>query len=102
MPAEGQRLYRRLGRRDRFFIGIAVVLAAAGVVIALLVGNVSQSNAGCVVYSRAGFTGNETSRYCGTKARAFCRDGAAAAGTGVVAQCVRLGLSVGRPAGNGG
>ena len=101
MPAEGERLFRRLGRRDRFFIGIVAALLVVGVVVALLIGNGTESNAGCVVYSRAGFTGNETSRYCGTRARVFCR-GASALGAGVVAQCERLGLPLGRPAGNGG
>jgi hypothetical protein len=102
MPAEGERLFRRLGRRDRFFIGMVAVLLVAGIVVALLVGNGTQSNAGCVIYSRAGFTGNETSRYCGTEARSFCR-GASALGAGVVAQCGRLGLPAGpRPAGDGG
>jgi hypothetical protein len=103
MPAEGERLLRRLGRRDRFFIGMVVVLAAVGVVVALLLGNGGQSDAGCVVYSRAGFTGNETFRYCGAKARPFCLQSAAAHGAAVVARCERLGLPVGRgPARDGG
>ncbi len=101
MPAEGERLFRRLGRRDRLFIGIVAVLLVIGIVAALLIGKGTESNAGCVVYSRPGFTGNETSRYCGTKARVFCR-GASTLGAGVAARCERLGLPVGRPAGNGG
>ena len=102
MPAEGGRLFRRLGKRDRLFIGIAGALAVVGIVVVALTGRVRQSNAGCVVYSHPGFTGAETHRYCGQNARTFCRSGAAAHGPAVVEQCERLGLRVGRPAGNGG
>jgi hypothetical protein len=103
MPAEGERLRRRLGRRDRLFIGLVVVLAVVGVAVALLVGKGAQSNAGCVVYSHPNFTGGATYRYCGPKARPFCLRSAAARGPGVIAQCERLGLPVRRsPAGDGG
>jgi hypothetical protein len=102
MPAEGERLKRRLGRRDRFFIGFVAVLCAGGIVVALLVGKRGASNAGCVVYSHPNFTGGATYRHCGAKARPFCLHSAAEHGAGVVAQCERLGLPVGRPAGDGG
>jgi hypothetical protein len=101
MPAEGERLTRRLGRRDWFFIGLVAVLCAGGIAVALLVGKGTESNAGCVVYSHPGFTGAETYRYCGAKARPFCLQSAADHGGAVVAQCRRLGLPVG-PAGDGG
>jgi hypothetical protein len=96
VPAESERLLRRLGARDRLFLGLVAGAMLAGVVAALIFGNGSQSNAGCVVYSHPNFTGGATYRYCGDRAAPFCRHGAAAHGESVIVQCERLGLRVGR------
>ena len=97
MPAESERLLRRLGPRDRLFLGLVAGAMLVGVAAALIFWNGSLSNAGCVVYSHPNFTGGATYRYCERRAAAFCRHGAARHGEAVVAQCERLGLRVGRP-----
>ena len=104
MPAEGERLRRRLGRRDRLFLGVAAVALVAVIAVLLLAGPRSGSNAGCVSYSHPGPTGGATYTFCGRRARRFCRSAARDHGAAAVAACERLGLRVGpgRAAGDGG
>ena len=75
MPAETQRLQRRLHRRDRLVI--ATVLAATGITIAgaLFVSNngATRGSAQCVTYDDAGVLGGGTWHLCGTAALRYCR-----------------------------
>lgn len=75
MPAEAQRLQRRLHRRDRLVI--ATVLAATGVTIAgaLFVSDndANRGSAQCVTYDDAGVLGGGTWHLCGIAALRYCR-----------------------------
>ena len=104
MPAEGERLLWRIGRRDRLFLAVVAVALVGGVTAALLVGPGSGPGAGCVSYSHPGPTGGATYTFCGRRAARFCRSAARDHGAAVVAACERLGLRVGpgRAAGHGG
>jgi hypothetical protein len=74
MPAEAQRLERRLGRRDRLII--ATILTATGITTAASIfvhGNKPQrGSAMCVTYDDAGVMGGGTWHLCGTDAVRFC------------------------------
>ncbi len=64
MPAESNRLRRRLGARDRRLIAAAACVAAASAPAALLVGGHASRPRSCVTYDRAGFMGAETVTVC--------------------------------------
>lgn len=74
MPAEAQRLQRRLHRRDR--LAIATILAAIGITIAgALFGhdeNPHPRSAQCISYDDAGVMGGGTWHVCGNAAIKFC------------------------------
>lgn len=92
MAAESERLRRRLGRRDRWFL----LLVAAAALVAIAVGLVAaghgpRSRTDCVAFSHPNFTGGATYRYCGRQALAFCRH-TPAPSPALVAQCARIGV----------
>jgi hypothetical protein len=66
MPAESERLRRRVGRRDIWFIGAvaALVVALAPVAVVLSERGNHAPPAGCRTVVRAGFTGGETHVVC--------------------------------------
>jgi len=65
MPAESERLRRRVRRRDLWFIGAVAALVVALTPVAVLVSGGHHSlPAGCKTVIRAGFTGGETHVVC--------------------------------------
>ncbi len=98
MPAESERLRRRIGARDRLFLGLVAAALLAGIVVAVLAsrhGGGAGGGADCVSYSHPNFTGGATYRYCGADAASFCRR-FAGDDRRVVAQCARLSLPMRR------
>jgi hypothetical protein len=81
MPAEAIRLQRRLGTRDRWFIGLLTLAVLIGIAAALAVDRFSSSDAsaddGCVSITRASWMGAATYKACGADAATFCRRSAA-------------------------
>ena len=74
MPAEAQRLKRRLGRRDQLII--ATILAATGITTAGALFAHSDNphrSASCINYNDAGVMGGGTWHLCGTNAIRFCK-----------------------------
>jgi hypothetical protein len=65
MPAESERLRRRVQGRDRWFIGVVALVAAALTPVAVLLsGGHHAPPAGCTTVIRAGFMGGETHVVC--------------------------------------
>jgi phosphatidylserine synthase len=64
MPAETERLRRRLQSRDRWFIGIAAVAAVVVTAVFLLLAHRQTIPEGCTTEIVAGFTGGETHLVC--------------------------------------
>jgi hypothetical protein len=64
MPAERERLRRRLQSRDRLFIGLAAVAAVVLTSAFLLLGHHQSTPAGCTTEIVAGFMGGETHLVC--------------------------------------
>jgi hypothetical protein len=65
MPAESARLRRRLGRRDRRFLGLVVTTAAlAAPVGVVLAEHGSKVKPGCVRTLERGFMGGQTVTRC--------------------------------------
>jgi hypothetical protein len=66
MPAESERLRRRVRRRDIWFIGAvaALVVALAPVAVVMSERGHQAPPAGCKTVVRAGFTGGETHVVC--------------------------------------
>jgi hypothetical protein len=94
VPAESDRLRRRIGGRDRLFLGlVAGALVAATVTGVLVSRHAPQSgpHERCLQFSHPNFTGGATYKYCGAAAVTFCRHSASQF-QGVVAQCERLGF----------
>ena len=91
MPAETQRLQRRLGTRDRVFLALFGVAAVAGSTVAIVMADPGgiTLKAGCVSQTQAYTMGAATGQYCGTYAVTFCAK-AAATDKSVAAQCARL------------
>jgi hypothetical protein len=90
VPAESERLRRRLGGRDRWFLGLVAGALLATIAVAFIIGDHgSRVDGRCVEYSHPNFTGGATYVYCGAAAKAFCRR-SASRGEGVAAQCERL------------
>jgi hypothetical protein len=99
VPAESKRFQRRIGARDRWFLGLlacALLIGALGAVILRDDGSRARAGARCVKTIRPGFMGGATYTYCGKDAAAFCRR-SAAGDEGLAAQCERLGLIARRP-----
>jgi hypothetical protein len=98
VPAESSRLERRIGARDRWFLGLlacALLIVAVGAILLRGDDSGSRMGAGCVSTNRPGFTGAATYTYCGKDARAFCRR-FTADDRDVAAQCQRLGIRLAR------
>jgi hypothetical protein len=65
VPAESERLRRRIRPRDVWFIGAVVLLAVALIPVAVLFsGGRHAPPAGCKTVIRAGFMGGETHVVC--------------------------------------
>lgn len=95
MPAESTRLYRRVRRRDRWFVGAVVGAALVCTPVAVvLAGRDSGPPSGCVTTLRAGFMGGQTTTYCGARAVAICRQ-EGGSDASLAAACRREGLAVG-------
>jgi hypothetical protein len=95
MPAEVERLQRRIGPRDRWFLGLFLAAALVGTPAGVLLGSSGSPSSptaeSCITTVRASVMGGATFRYCGPDAAAFCR----ASGAGdksVAAKCGALGL----------
>jgi hypothetical protein len=88
MPLEGhwQRQntpLRRLSRREGRTLAIVatiVLLAAAGVVYAVVNQGTTAARAGCIELTAASTTGGATLRYCGRDAAELCRSQAGRSG----------------------
>jgi hypothetical protein len=94
VPAEVERLRRRIARRDQWFIGLVVASAVIAIVIALVVGGHGSTNGSstrCVSFSHPNFTGGASYKYCGQAAVVFCRHPVPSEAA-ILAQCERLGL----------
>jgi hypothetical protein len=94
VPAESARFYRRLTRRDWWFIG-AIVAASVAITLASIAfsngGGKPSAAKGCFSLERASIMGAATTTYCGTTAARFCRT--APAGDHEIAEkCDALGL----------
>ncbi|HVA30033.1 MAG TPA: hypothetical protein VMU58_02065 [Gaiellaceae bacterium] len=95
MPAETERLRRRITRRDRWFLTLLACAALAGTAAAILVhahGSQPATHARCVSTIRASIVGGATFTYCGARAIVACRR-YAGEDDGLAAQCRRLGLT---------
>ena len=95
MPAEVERLRRRLGRRDAAFLSVV----AAALIVASIVGVLASGRHGqggpvgrCIEYNHPNFTGGATYTYCGARARVFCR-GRTARSAGLLPRCTELGFT---------
>ena len=92
MPAESQRLRRRISRRDRLFLALLALLAIAGTpgaVLLLPTGPPSRPDSRCVTTVRASIVGGATYRYCGASAAVACRQ-YATGDKAFAAQCQKL------------
>ena len=95
MPAEAIRLQRRLGARDRWFIGLLALAMLIGTASALVISHErgsSSDGARSVEYIRASWMGGATFTYCGDEAAAYCRQ-AANSDAEIAAECRRAGLA---------
>ncbi len=96
MPAEVIRLQRRLGARDRWFLGLLALAVLIGTAAALAVGRNrspdASADAGCVSITRASWMGAATFKACGADAAAFCRR-SAAGDHEIAAKCEEAGLA---------
>ncbi len=66
MPAEAQRLRRRLQTRDRLILGLAAIAAASTPAALFLTAHQHQPPSGCKTEIVAGFMGGETHTICDT------------------------------------
>jgi len=91
VPAESNRLSRRLRPRDRVFLAVIACAVVVLVPIGVLVADHSHTPSGhCVTELRASIMGGATFKFCGAKADAECmRTGATSAS--LAAQCRRIG-----------
>jgi len=91
VPAETQRLQRRLGIRDRVFLALVGVAAVAGSTVAIVMADSGgiPYKAGCVSRTQAYTMGAATGQYCGAYAVTFCAK-VAETDTSVAEQCRRL------------
>jgi hypothetical protein len=99
VPAESRRFQRRIGARDRWFLGLlacALLLCAVGAFVLIDHGSSSSADARCVKTLRPGFMGAATYKYCGKDAVAFCRR-SAAGDRQLASQCARLRVQARKP-----
>lgn len=76
MPAQAERLQRRLGPRDRHLIAAILTASAVATAAAALfihTTNPHRGSAECITYNDAGVMGGGTWNLCGAVALAFCR-----------------------------
>ena len=100
MPAESERLRRRISGRDRWFlllIAVAALVAAPSAALLSRHGSPAKVDPNCVTVLRASIMGGATYKYCGANAVAACKQ-FAAGDKGVAAQCEERGLARPRPA----
>ena len=93
MPAESERLQRRITGRDRWFLALLALLALAGTPGAVLLlehGSHPSTDGRCVTTMRASITGGGTYKYCGANAVAACRQ-FASDDKALAARCEKLG-----------
>jgi len=94
VPAEANRLNRRLRARDRVFLAAIacalVLLVPLGILLAERNSNAPAGH--CVTELRASIMGGATFKFCGAKADAECAR-AAASDSSLAAQCRRIGDS---------
>jgi hypothetical protein len=94
VPAESERLRRRITGRDRCFLALLALLALAGTPGAVLLlqhGSHPSTDARCVTTMRASIVGGGTYTYCGAHAVAACRQ-FATGDEALAARCGALGL----------
>jgi hypothetical protein len=99
VPAESGRFQRRIGVRDRWFLGLLAVgllLCAVGAFVLMSDGSSSSADTRCVSTRRPGFMGAATYTYCGRDAVAFCRR-SAAGDPRLASQCARLRVQARKP-----
>jgi hypothetical protein len=90
------RFRRRIGARDRLFLGLFVLVTVVATVTAVLVRDqLAQPAPGsrCVTVIRASFMGGATFKYCGASAARLCRT-VAPADKDLATQCGSLGLAL--------
>jgi hypothetical protein len=95
VPAESERLQRRITGRDRWFLALLALVALVGtpsVVLLLPHGTHPSRDARCVTTMRASIIGGGTYRYCGANAVVACRQ-FATADEALAARCETLGLT---------
>jgi hypothetical protein len=95
VPAESERLQRRITGRDRRFLGLLVVSALVGAPSAVFLiphGSGPSTDANCVTTMRASIMGGATYKYCGANAVTACRQ-FAAEDKALAARCEQLGLT---------
>jgi hypothetical protein len=76
VPAETQRLQRRITPRDRWFVAVLACAALVGTPAAVLLSSHDArpgADAGCVTTVRASIMGGATYKYCGARAATACR-----------------------------
>jgi len=94
VPAESERLYRRVSRRDRWFLALLLVaaLVATPAAVVLLQNNSARgANDRCVTVMRASIMGGATYKYCGSRAVGACRQ-FAGEHKALAARCEELGF----------
>jgi hypothetical protein len=95
MPAEAYRFHHRIGRRDRWFLGVLAAAAVASLLVAgalALQREPSPRSAACVETTRAWIMGAITIKRCGADAAAFCHR--YADDEKIAAQCERIGVKI--------
>jgi hypothetical protein len=76
VPAESERLRRRISGRDRWFLALLLVAALVATPIAVILlqnGSPRSSDDRCVTVMRASIMGGATYRYCGASAATACK-----------------------------
>ena len=94
MPAETQRLQRRITGRDRWFLVVLASAALVGTPSAVLLsphGSPPSTDARCVTTIHASIIGGATFKYCGANAVEACRQ-FTTHDKGLAAQCERIDL----------
>jgi hypothetical protein len=92
VPAEVQRLERRLGKRDLRFLaalGCAAVVATVGGALASMGDSHTSTAQTCVKVPAAGVMGGGDWRYCNGDAAAYCKQHASESSS-LADQCDRL------------
>jgi hypothetical protein len=94
VPAESKRLYRRIGRRDRWFLAlllVAALVATPAAVVLLQNDSARGADDRCVTVMRASIMGGATYKYCGASAVVACRQ-FAGEHKALAARCEALGF----------